>query len=312
MQHVIEAAGLGKQYGSAWALAGIDMRVAPGEVVGLLGHNGAGKSTLMKLMLGLIRPSRGMLNVLGAAPAGAHARSLRLALGYLPENVAFYGNLTGRETLVYLAELKRAPKTEAAALLARVGLADAADRRVRTYSKGMRQRLGLAQALLGEPSLLLLDEPTSGLDPAATDDFFALVHGLRQQGRTIVISSHVLAELEPHLDRAVILGGGQLVAHGTMAELQAEAGLPVTITARFVGGTDAARIDAWLRELADAAPRRGNDTVEFDVPRHAKLEMVRRLLQVPHLADIEVREATLARLYAAIGTRNPALGGPAQ
>lgn len=312
MQYVIEANGVGKRYGDAWALAELSVRVSPGEVVGLLGHNGAGKSTFIKLLLGLIRASRGSLAVLGAEPGGRDGEALRRRVGYLPENVAFYGNLTGRETLAYLAELKRAPSSEVDGLLARVGLAGAAERRVRTYSKGMRQRLGVAQALLGDPALLLLDEPTSGLDPAATADFFALIHELRGQGRTIVVSSHVLAELEPHLDRAVILGGGRLIAQGTMAELQAAAGLPVTITARFTGGKDGAHLDAWLLALASAAPRQNADIVEIDVPREAKLETVRRLMEVPHLVDIEVREATLARLYAAMGTNMAVFEGQMQ
>ncbi|MCE5233078.1 MAG: ABC transporter ATP-binding protein [Mizugakiibacter sp.] len=300
MRHAIEASGLGKRYGDAWALREVSVTVPAGEVVGLLGHNGAGKSTLIKLMLGLIRPSDGRLAVLGADPFGAEARRLRARIGYLPENVAFYGNLSGRETLAYLAVLKRAPAGEVGDLLERVGLA-AADRRVRTYSNGMRQRLGLAQALLGDPELLLLDEPTSGLDPAATREFFELVAALRARGRTVVISSHVLAELEPHLDRAIILGGGRLLAQGAVGELQAAARLPVTITVRLADGADGAPIEAWLRERAGAAPTRRADTLEFDVPHAAKLETVRRLLQAPQLVDIDVREATLARLYAAIG-----------
>ncbi|HEX7112431.1 MAG TPA: ABC transporter ATP-binding protein [Mizugakiibacter sp.] len=304
MQHAIEASGLGKRYADAWALREVSVQAPAGEVVGLLGHNGAGKSTLIKLMLGLIRASDGRLAVLGADPCGAGARRLRARIGYLPENVAFYGNLSGRETLEYLAALKRAPALEVGELLERVGLAGAADRRVRTYSKGMRQRLGLAQALLGDPDLLLLDEPTSGLDPVATREFFELVAALRARGRTVVISSHVLAELETHLDRAIILGDGRLLAQGTVAELQAAAHLPVTITVRLADGADGAMIEAWLREQASAAPTRRADALEFDVPRAAKLETVRRLMQAPQLADIDVREATLARLYAAIGAQD--------
>ncbi len=205
MTHAIDISSLGKQYKGVAALAGVSATVPMGKVVGLLGHNGAGKSTLIKLILGLIEPTSGHVEVLGQSPWGSQAVALRRRVGYLPESVAFYGNLTGTEIITYLAKLKRAPRQQAGELLQRVGLDAARDRRVSTYSKGMRQRLGLAQALLASPELVVLDEPTAGLDPQATRELYEIVAELRTEGHSVLVSSHVLAELEPHIDSALIV-----------------------------------------------------------------------------------------------------------
>ena len=154
--------GVSHRYGRQQAVRDVDLTLRAGECVGLVGHNGAGKSTLIKMMLGLVRPTAGSVLVLGEDPAGGAAARARRELGYLPENVALYPSLTGAETLAFYARLKRQPVASNAALLERVGITAAAHRRVGTYSKGMRQRLGLAQALLGNPRALLLDEPTIG------------------------------------------------------------------------------------------------------------------------------------------------------
>jgi len=152
--------------GKQVAVSDVDLTLRAGECVGLVGHNGAGKSTMIKMMLGLLRPSEGTVRVLGDDPAASASARDRGQLGYLPENVALYPSMTGPETLAFYARLKGQPVSLNTALLEKVGIAGAADRRVGTYSKGMRQRLGLAQALLGDPRVLLLDEPTTGLDPA--------------------------------------------------------------------------------------------------------------------------------------------------
>lgn len=192
-------------YGRRVAVDGVDLNLRAGECIGLVGHNGAGKSTLIKMMLELIRPTSGSVQVLGQDPSAGAAAAARRELGYLPENVALHPSLTGAETLAFYARLKGQPVAGNAALLERVGIAAAAHRRVGTYSKGMRQRLGLAQALLGKPRALLLDEPTTGLDPALRQSFYEIIGDLRREGATILLSSHALAELEGQVDRVVVM-----------------------------------------------------------------------------------------------------------
>ncbi len=305
MPSAIELTDVSKRYGLAVVLDRVSATVPTGQVVGLLGHNGAGKTTLIKLALGLIRPTAGQVWTLGLRADGPNARQLHARVGYLPEYVAFYGNLTGHEVIDYLAELKHVARAEGPALLRRMGLDGASDRRVGTYSKGMRQRLGLAQALLGSPDLLLLDEPTTGLDPLVTQHFFELVGELRTQGKTVIISSHLLAELEPHLDRAVILRQGRVVAQGTVAEMHAAADLPITICARLDGAVGGLLHERWLTDLP-APPRVREATVlELDVPAGRKMEVLRHLMDLASLTDIAVKEPTLARLYATIGADAP-------
>lgn len=214
---------VGKTYGGRAVVSDLSYALEPGQVVALVGHNGAGKTTQIKMMLGLTRPDGGRITVLGADPGD---RAARRALGYLPESVQFHLAFSGLETLGFYARLKGLPARGHDALFARVGLSDAADRPVRTYSKGMRQRLGLAQALLGDPRLLLLDEPTSGLDPALRRELYGIVAERARAGATVLLSSHALTELEGHAERVIVLNRGRKIADGTLEELRALAGLP--------------------------------------------------------------------------------------
>jgi ABC-2 type transport system ATP-binding protein len=216
--------GLVKRYGSVQALKGVDLEVGEGELVGLLGPNGAGKSTLVKIAVGLVRASGGTAEVAGVR---AGSRPARAALGYLAELFRFPGWYTADEVLELHQRLARSTggAAERGRLLELVALADAAKRRVDGMSKGMQQRLGLAQALVGEPRLLLLDEPTSALDPVGRRTVRLLLEELRGRGVSVLLNSHLLSEVELVCDRVAILLAGEVVAAGTPAELSRPKGV---------------------------------------------------------------------------------------
>jgi Cu-processing system ATP-binding protein len=289
---VIELEGVARRYGAVEAVRDVSFALPQGARVALVGHNGAGKTTLMKLMLGLVRPSAGRLRVLGEDPV-AGAAATRRQLGWLPENVTFNPALTGREVLRFFARLKGEPPASADALLERVGLGEAARRRIGGYSKGMRQRLGVAQALLGSPRAVLLDEPTTGLDPEVRQGLYDMLAALAGGGTTVLLSSHALEELEGRVERVVILDHGRVVADGTLAELRRLARLPVRL--RLALADDAP--PDWLHP--EFAPRRlGNGLVELSCLPEAKMELLRRAAADPRVADLDLEPPTLDELYA--------------
>jgi ABC-2 type transport system ATP-binding protein len=216
--------GLAKRYGSVEALKGVDLEVGEGELFGLLGPNGAGKSTLVKIAVGLVRASGGTAEVAGAR---AGSRAARASLGYLAELFRFPGWYTADEVLELHQRLagSRGGAAERARLLELVALTDAAKRRVDGMSKGMQQRLGVAQALVGEPRILLLDEPTSALDPVGRRTVRLLLEELRDRGVSVLLNSHLLSEIELVCDRVAILLAGEVVAAGTPGELSRPRGV---------------------------------------------------------------------------------------
>jgi ABC-2 type transport system ATP-binding protein len=226
MPPALAVRSLGKRYGRVRALDGVDLELAEGELVGLLGPNGAGKSTLVKIACGLVRPSEGSAEICGARAGSAAARR---ALGYLAEMFRFPGWVTADELLVLHQRLARSAggAAERAELLELVGLADARDRRVEEMSKGMQQRLGIAQALVGSPPVLLLDEPTSALDPSGRRTVRELLEELRARGHAVMLNSHLLSEVELVCDRVAIISRGRLVAEGSPAELSRARGVEV-------------------------------------------------------------------------------------
>jgi ABC-2 type transport system ATP-binding protein len=220
------ATALSKTYGATQALRGLDLEVAPGELVGLLGPNGAGKSTFVKIACGLVRPTAGSATVCGA-PAGS--REAARAIGYLAELFRYPDWCTADELLTLhqrLASSDGGPQ-ERSRLLDEVGLPGEAARRVGTMSKGMQQRLGLAQAMVGSPRLLLLDEPTSALDPAGRRLVRVLLEGLRADGVAVLLNSHLLSEVELVCDRVAIIAGGELLRAGTPDQLSRAGGVEV-------------------------------------------------------------------------------------
>jgi ABC-2 type transport system ATP-binding protein len=214
---VIDARQLTKRFGDTTAVADLDLRVRGGEVCGFLGRNGAGKTTTMRMLVGLVRPSSGEVRVLGRSPG--HPEALA-RIGSLIESPTFYPHLSGRDNLLLTARYSGLPTTAVTAQLDRVGLAGRADRKFGAYSLGMKQRLGVAAALLKDPVLLILDEPTNGLDPAGVAEMRDLLRTLGQEGITVLLSSHVLTEVEQICDRVTVIDKGRLVADGTPAELR--------------------------------------------------------------------------------------------
>lgn len=220
---VIEARGLTKRYGDLMAVSDLNLEIREGEVFGLLGPNGAGKTTTILMLLGLTEPTAGTARVAGFDPTRQPLEVKRVT-GYLPDNVGFYDDMTGRQNLLYTAALNGLPRGEAESrierLLERVGLTEAADRRVGTYSRGMRQRLGLADVLLKEPRVVVLDEPTLGLDPKGAQEFLVLIRTLaKEERRTVLLSSHLLHQVQQICDRVGIFVRGRMLAAGPIDEL---------------------------------------------------------------------------------------------
>ena len=224
----VKAVGLSKLYGEFEAIKDLNFEVVAGQTLALLGHNGAGKSTLIKMILGLVSPSAGQLFVQGQEVQATRV-NLSLSLGYLPENVSFYDNMTAYELLSYFAKLKGVALVRVKPLLEEFGLIAAKDKRLCTFSKGMRQRLGLAQVMLAEPKVLLLDEPTVGLDPLASAFLYQKMAQLKAQGCAIIISTHELGLVQDQMDRALILGQGRMLALGDLQRLREATSLPSLI-----------------------------------------------------------------------------------
>jgi len=283
-------------YGNFRALSDINLHVPEGEVVGLLGHNGAGKTTTMKLLLGLLKANAGSVSVFGGDPLRTeHANKIRNKTGYLPENLSFYPQLTGMETLSYFAALKGADKKEKNQLLEDVGLAHAAHRKLKTYSKGMRQRLGLAQALLNRPGLLILDEPTVGLDPVATHDLYLTIDKLKQQGTTVILCSHVLSGIEEHIDRAVILAKGCVLADGDLQSLRQQTQLPMQI--RVHGRIEET---GWLQNVSDnnvSLQRINASQYIFTCPLSEKVPLLKKIMSENSVNDLEINAPSLESIY---------------
>jgi ABC-2 type transport system ATP-binding protein len=257
---VIETRALTKRYGDAIvAVDGLELHVRRGEVYGFLGPNGAGKTTTLRILLGLVRPTSGQAVVLGASPGSPDGLA---RIGALVEAPAFYPYLSGRDNLRVLAGYARVGEDRVAAVLGEVGLTARAADRSATYSLGMKQRLGVAAALLKDPELLILDEPTNGLDPGGMAEMREFIRSLGDGGRTVVLSSHLMGEIEQVSDRVGVIRDGSLVAEGTVEELRGRAGLrvraePLSEAARLIvalpGVDELTVVDGVLDVTVDTA-----------------------------------------------------------
>ena len=297
----IQVSRVTKRYGNVLALDDVSLSVAQGEMFGLIGHNGAGKSTLFKLMLGLVPVTGGTIRVNGAPVGGQDFRDVRRRIGYLPESFVTYDNLSGLEVLGLFADLKKVPRERCAPMLERVGLGEAGRRRVRGYSKGMRQRLGFAQLLLGEPDLIFLDEPTNGLDAEGIHDFYRMLREAQSRGATIVITSHILAEIQERVDRLVILNAGRIAAQGTLAQLRAQMVLPSTIEVILHPGNTQRVCDA-LAKVDGLEVTASQEIVRISCPPAMKMAVLGILSGLPQaVRDIGIREPSLEDVFLGYG-----------
>lgn len=280
----VAAQRLRKSYGNVLAVADIDMTVSPGEVFGLLGPNGAGKTTLVKILVGLARADAGAAAIFGL-PAGSLGAKRRL--GFLPELFRFHDWMTATEFLEFHGRLAGLKRSEAAGrarlLLEKVGMAARADSRLAAFSKGMLQRMGIAQALMGRPDIVFLDEPTSALDPIGRRDVRDLIRELKTEGVTVFLNSHLLSEIETVCDRVAILNRGVVVAEGDLDSLLSARTLMVK-----VGSFDAERLRSAVEDFGLASAQNGE--LLFNLVSEDRIpEVVRRLVN----AGIDVHRVTL-------------------
>jgi len=294
--NVISLDAVSKRYGTETVVSDVSFNIQSGECIVLVGHNGAGKTTLMKMMLGLTRPTSGNVEVLGANPANNSKIAQHKTLGYLPESVAFYDAMTGSEVLAFYARLKGVSKTACENLLEVVGLEHAAKRRIGTYSKGMRQRLGLAQAMLGSPQLLFLDEPTTGLDPSLRHQFYELIDALHKEGATSVISSHALNEVEARASRFIIMKSGALIASGTLEELYQQASLPVRLKVSVTPGEAPGVAERLGSEVTIS--KVNNQSLNLSCFDDDKMPLIRRITDLGDVVnDLQIMPPKLDEVY---------------
>ncbi len=296
MKKIIEVNQVTKRYGEILAVDNINLSINKGEIFSLIGHNGAGKSTLFKMMLGLLRPGSGEIRIQDKAVNGEQFRQVKRRIGYLPENVVFYDHLSGLETLRFLGALKGADPGSCGALLDKVGLLKAARRPVRGYSKGMRQRLGFAQALLGEPELLFLDEPTTGLDPAGIREFYQFLNELKEQGVTIILSSHNLAQIQEQVDRIALMKLGSILTTGSVQELREQLDLPLHLQVSLHSvAEDSMR--HLLAQFSDCKTRITDKTISIYCSRKQKMPLLATLSTLDTVEDISIQEPSLEDLF---------------
>ncbi|MDE2603269.1 MAG: ABC transporter ATP-binding protein [Bradyrhizobium sp.] len=298
---VIAAQGLTKSYDGVRVVDAINFDIARGEVFGLLGPNGAGKTTTILMMLGLTEISSGKVSVLGHDPARSPLRVKR-KVGYLPDSVGFYDYLTASENLAYTAKLMGLSSAERthriAAALARVRLSDVADKRVATFSRGMRQRLGLAEIIVKQADIAILDEPTSGLDPQATLEFLSLIEELKAEGITILLSSHLLDQVQRVCDRVALFQSGRIVLMGAVADLARQvlgAGFVVEVEAEGTGLARRLATIPGVTNVEAVAADRFRMTAERDVRADAACAVVGAN---GSLRRLSVDEPSLEAIYA--------------
>jgi len=294
---ILKLQEISKYYDQIKAVDSVSLEIKEGEMLGLVGPNGSGKSTLLKMMLGILRPSSGKVLINGEKLSEKGWKEFKRSIGYMPERVAFYDNLTGKETLALFARIKGGRLDRVSGIIDRILPEEVLLRKVGGYSKGMRQRLNLAQALLNEPDFLVLDEPTSGLDPVGTKQFYDFLEEERAGRKlTVILSSHILAEIEDKTDRVAVIKNGSLKAIGSLEELYTGLEIPLRITIKIK------KKDAVLERLLkrEGATDLGykNGFVFASVPRENKLNFISAIMEEKErFVDLSFREPSLEEVF---------------
>ncbi|MDQ7840230.1 MAG: ABC transporter ATP-binding protein [bacterium] len=301
MSTVVETQGLTKHYGPIVAVESLNLCLQAGEVFGLLGPNGSGKTTTILMLLGLTEPTAGWARVLGEDPL-RNPLEVKRRVGYMPDSVGFYDELTARENLRYTARLNGLPRPEAEArideALAGVGLSEVADRPVATYSRGMRQRLGLTEVLLKRPQVAILDEPTMGLDPEAAQEFLVMIRGLKARGITVLLSSHLLQQVQAVCDRVGLFYKGRLVLEGSVDALSEQVlGGAYRIVVEATGN-GLERLLSGIPGVVRVAQERPG-TCRVEAQQDCRAEVARRVVAGGgQLLGLSLERATLDDVYA--------------
>jgi ABC-2 type transport system ATP-binding protein len=296
---VIEAKGLAKQYGRHVAVDGIDLQVREGEVIGLLGPNGAGKTTTILMLLGLTEATRGSIRILGKDPL-RRPLEVKRDVGYLPDTVGFYESITGRENLAYMARLAAIPRAVMGermnSALAAVHLLEVADRPVATYSRGMRQRLGIAELLMRQCRIAILDEPTSGLDPQSTQELLDLIQQLSRGGMTILLSSHMLDVVQTVCHRIALFNKGRIGFFGTIEQLAAKIGGGTYVIDVEADGIDLSALATTVDGVNNV--RAVNGHWQCEAVRDIRPQLAQRIVAAGGaLRNLDLRRARLDEAY---------------
>ena len=294
---ILQLEGIKKSYGKKQVLEGINLSLYAGQSTGIIGNNGQGKTTLMRLVLGLTQSDAGTVYIKGKKATLPRQYEQKILFGYLPETTSFYPGMTGRSMLEFFCGLKNADKLQIEDLLEKTGIDYAADEKIKTYSKGMKQRLALAQALLGDPEILLLDEPTNGLDPDGIYDFYKILAELKLKGVSVLMASHLLSEIESHLDCLAVLKQGVFRKTGKLDELAESSGLPYII--RFSTHRNQAELNSLFSNI-DAQPvyDESESVYYIKCEQNRKKEIINVLMQDQEIINtLSIKEPGLDELF---------------
>ncbi len=292
---MVELVDIRKAYGGVAALKGVNLAIEKGEFLGIVGPNGAGKTTLLRIIVGAEKPSSGRVLINSKEPSEADWIKFRKKVGFMPERVSFYDNLTGLETLRFFARIKGYGEEELQKVLSLNLLPEESLRRkVGGYSKGMRQRINLMQAFLGSPELLIMDEPTSGLDPDGVRTFYGMLEDLRGKV-TIIVSTHILAEIEGRVDRIAVLKDGTLKAVGSIEDLYLGLDIPVRF---YIKTMKEDNVEDYLKKLGAKKVTRRKEVFIAEVPAVKKLDFLRGLFETGiSVKDVNIKTPSLEEVF---------------